>query len=312
VQADVYRNAALKGYRGVMQHAPDNQQMRASLVNLLLSAGEVAEAQHYARDLVLPLNPFRASREDGTERRRIAMERGRPVVLINTIPKSASESIWNRFSDALGLVQCHVSIGFFPNCTAVPRRLHELALGGISSKEHLAPNAYNARTLVDSGVDKMVVHLRDPRQATLSWAHFVRDEISKTPMGPLWRETCPPRDVLDGPLDGLLDWCIDNYLPQVVAFMQGWQRIAEDSDIPLDILFCTFEAFRTRPESYFDRLCGFYELSDLDGASFVEGEDGHFRKGRVDEWRDAFSREQQERAAQLIGKDLLNRFDWPV
>jgi len=310
VRAEAYRDTALTSYREAVEQYPDATPPRAGYVNLLLAAGRVREAEQHAPHLALDLNPYRHTVAEFNRRRHAAHDAGHPPICINTIPKSASESIWNRLADRLDMAQCHVSIGLFPNCTAVPFRVAELGAGGICTKEHLAPTAFNVQTLVQSGVTRIVLHLRDPRQVALSWAHFVRDDVSATPLGPLWRDTCPPASVLNGDFAGLLDWCVDHYLPLVVDFIRGWQAIDADPASGLSVLFTTFESFVADPEAYLSSVLSFYGL-DAGDAAATASEDVHLRSGRTEEWRSVLSSEQQRRARATIGADILDAFAWP-
>lgn len=311
IQAEAYLDHAIKGYENLCAEQPGVLGLQAGLVNLLLAAERLDRAREIVAGLDLPVNPLRLDPDAFARRRGAARRKGLPPILINTIPKSASESIWNRLAEGLGMAQCHLSIGLFPHCVAVPHRVQELAGGGIISKEHLAPTADNVATLRAAGIDRLVVHLRDPRQTTLSWAHFVRDDISKTLLGPLWRQSCPPAKVLNGGFEGLLDWCIDHYLPLAVDFMQGWRRIHDDPDQPIQVLFQTFEGFRTDPDGYFARTLAFYDIDPATFARDAEAKDVHLRKGSLDEWREVYSRDQQTRAARIVGPDLLEAFGWP-
>jgi len=310
-QAQAYIDTALGSYRQAVAYKPEDFGLRAGLVNLLLAVDRLDEAESYLPELYLPLNPLRVDRETFAQRRAEGQRAGLPPLLFNTIPKSASESLWNRLAEGLGLGQCHLSIGLFPNCLAVPYRVTEIAGGGISSKEHLAPHRFNLETLAAAGIGRTLVHLRDPRQTTLSWAHFVRDDISKTMLGPLWRQSCPPAPVLNAGFDAILDWCIAHYLPRVVDFMEGWAAVADDPQAPVTVGFQTFEAFRADPDAYFDSALAFYGLDRKTYAIPREAADVHLRKGAVDEWREVFTAAQKKRAAAALGETLLDRFAWP-
>jgi len=315
VQGEAYRDKALRNYRHAMAQIPPQQipalmNLRAGLMNLLLSADETEAAAAEAKRLQLPLQPMFAQPQEWQRLRNQAIRNRRPRIVLNTIPKSASETVWNRLAKGLGMAQCHVSLGLFPNCMAVPGRVREFAKGGIVTKEHLAPTRFNVRSLTDAGIDRLVLHLRDPRQVLLSWAYFVRDDIAQTPLGPLWRQTCPPAAYLQGDFNALLDWCVDRYLPQVVAFIEGWAAIADDPDTPLSVRFSTFEHFLEAPEDHLRDILAFYEqpLDVMDTRA--DAADGHFRRGKRDEWRDALTAEQKARANAQLPAWILERFGW--
>ena len=167
-QAEAYLDRAIEIYQAVLKQMPGLVAVRAPLVNVMLARGRRAEAEAYAADLELRINPVRATAKEFTRRRRIGQERGLPAMLINTVPKSASESIWNKLAQGLGLAQCHFSLGLFPDCTLMPSRVRATAAGGVIVKEHLPATPFNLQVLAEHGLDRVLVHLRDPRQATLS------------------------------------------------------------------------------------------------------------------------------------------------
>jgi hypothetical protein len=310
LQAEAYVDRAIEIYQGVLSHMPGKISARAPLVNLLLARDRVAEAEQFVVDLDLQINPIRATPEEFIDRRRGALARGLPSLLINTVPKSASESIWNKLAEGLGLAQCHLSIGLFPNCCLVPARLRTAAEGGIIAKEHLPATAFNVKLLAEHGLKRMVFHVRDPRQATLSWAHFVRDDVSMRLMGPLWRKIVPPADVLRQDLEKVIDWSIDNYLPLLVEFIQGWQRVGKDPDRALEVKFMSFETFLGAPEAYFDQVIEFTGIDPTQFAADAEAEIVHLRKGEREEWRGAFTEAQTERAWALMAPEPAEALGW--
>ncbi len=310
IQAEAYLDRAIQVYRQVLAQAPGNTAARAPLCNLLLARNRRDEAEALITDLNLQINPVRATPEQFMDRRRSGLERGLPSVLINTIPKSASESIWNKLAEGLGLAQCHISMGLYPDCCLVPSRVDMAAQGGLVAKEHIPATPYNLQVLAQRGLKRIIFHVRDPRQATLSWAHFVHDDVAMRLMAPIWRKVVPPVRVLRGDLSGLIDWCIDSYLPQLVTFIQGWTELRADSDQDIKVLFLNFEAFLRDETAYFDKLLAFAGIDPKHFLADAQAEVVHMRKGLVDEWREAFSKEQRARAWKAIPEDLAESFGW--
>jgi len=309
-RAGEYADRSIQFLRQAVQQQPGNAAARASLINLLLARGHTGEAEALMPDLDIPLNPIRASAEEFAARQAAGTAAGLPAMLLTTLPKSASESIWNKLAEGLGLAQCYLSIGLFPDCTLVPARVRAAAAGGTIVKEHIGPTPHNLETLARSGLNRVIVHHRDPRQATLSWAHFVRDDIHQRLMAPLWRRIVPPAGVLAGDLGAILDWCIDDYLPLLIAFLRGWREVDADRDRPVSVLFSSFEQFRREPEAYFGRVLDFYGIAGDRYAAAAEAEVVHLRKGRVDEWRSVFTAAQQARAWERIPADMAADFGW--
>ena len=310
LQGEAYLDRAIDIYRNLLQQYPGNIAYRAPLVNLLLARDQSSEAEAQITGLDLPLNPIRATPEEFLDRRQAAAAQGLPSILINTVPKSASESIWNKLAQGLGLAQSHLSVGLYPDCCLVPARVQSAISGGLIAKEHIPASAHNLQVLGDQGLTKVVFHVRDPRQATLSWAHFVHDDVSMRLMGPIWRKVVPPAAVLRADLTQLIDWCIDHYLPQLVDFMRGWTDLEKAPDSKVEVLFLTFETFLTDPHSYFGSVL---EFTGIDPALYAEdavAEVVHLRKGQTEEWRGVFTKAQQQRAWSHIPADLAERFGW--
>ncbi len=301
---------AVEACRAAAERQPGNPGLRASLANLLLAQGANAGAEQELQNLSLPLNPIRADPEEFERRRQSRIDERMPSILISSLPKSASESIWNKLAQGLDYAQCYFSVGLFPDCTAIPGRVSEAGRGGVIVKEHLAPTAHNLRALAQADWDRVIVHLRDPRQATLSWLHFARDDINRRLMAPLWRKIVPPAAVLQGPLSEQIDWGLEHYMPLLLKFAQDWHAVeAMSSQVP-SVLFLDFELFRRHPEAYFARVLDFCGIDRTCFADEVEAEVVHLRKGLIEEWRQVFTTRQAQRAWAMISGDLAERFAW--
>lgn len=309
-RAESYAQRSIDLMRRAVQQQPNNASARASLINLLLARGRGDEAEMLMQELDIPLNPIRASAEEFAARQATSAARGMPTMLLTTLPKSASESIWNKLAQGLGLAQCYLSLGLFPECTLVPARVRAAAEGGIIVKEHIGPSAHNLETLARNGLSRIIVHHRDPRQATLSWAHFVRDDIQQRLMAPLWRKIVPPAEILAHDLGAILDWCLEQYLPLLIQFLHAWRAVDADPKHPISVLFSSFEQFRLDPDAYFDRVLSFYDVGKEHYTAAAEAEVVHLRKGRVDEWRSVFTKAQQRRAWEQIPADMAADFGW--
>lgn len=310
VQADAYLDRCIEVLQDQAADGKGDASVLAALINLLLARRRNVEAERLVEQLDLPVNPIRATPEQFAFRQETARAKGLGGMIINTMPKSASESIWNKLAEGLGMAQCHLSIGLFPECCVIPARIAKVAAGGIIAKEHIPANAHNLRVMERHGTTRMIVHLRDPRQATLSWAHFVREDVSRRLMGPIWRRTVPPAAALNAELPETLDWCIEHYLPILVDFIEGWARLHDDPGSPVEVDFLTFEQFRTDPESYFQRALDFYGVERSRFHAEAEAETVHLRKGALDEWREVFSGAQRQAAWAKIPGKLAERFEW--
>ncbi len=305
-----YLDQAIDLSRAAIQRMPQDFATRASVVNLLLARDRISEAEALMSGLNIGFNPIRSTDEEFAARRASGIGDNLPLMVISTLPKSASESIWNQLAEGLGLAQCYLSLGLFPDCCLVPARVAEAARGGLVTKEHIAPTAHNLATLAQSGIERVIVHHRDPRQATLSWVHFARDDVNRRLMAPLWRKIVPPAQVLGGDLGGQIDWCIENFLPLLIRFLEDWRAADADPERPISALFMSFEGFRTEPAGYFERVLEFYGVARERFAAEAQAEVVHLRKGEIDEWRGVFTEAQRRRAWDSIPGDLAEAFGW--
>ncbi len=313
IQGDAYATRAVEVLQQHLVKEPNATPARALLANLLLSRGRRAEAEAICERLFLPLNPIRMSTAEFNERRQSAAFTGLPPMIINTLPKSASESIWNQLAEGLGLAQAHVSLGLFPDCCVLGTRAAALGQGGLITKEHIPATAHNLRMLTQAGVKRMVFHQRDPRQATLSWAHFVRDDVSMRLMAPLWRRIVPPAAVLkQGELGPVVDWAIENYLPLLTDFVTGWTVVERERTQGMEVLFMDFETFRRTPEVYMETVLAFHRIDPqrFRRQEAAEAEVVHLRKGQIEEWREVFTPDQAARAWETLPPALRERFGW--
>jgi tetratricopeptide (TPR) repeat protein len=297
-------------YRGLLLGAQSDGGLRAALANLLLSQGRHGQAEAVIARATLPFNPVRASPEEFATRRRLGREKGLPGILVNALPKSASESIWNRLAEGLGIAQGHISLGLFPDCMTIPSRARELARGGISAKEHLAATPYNLGALSAAGIDRVLVHVRDPRQAMLSWAYFLRDDVSRRLLAPLWRKTTPGAAVMERPLGEQLDWHIDHYLPLVIDWITAWREVERTKPGGLAVTIATFEAFKADPDAYLARALDFFAIDHNAFSGDAGAEAVHLRKGSIDEWREILGEEQRDRAWRKIPREMAEVFGW--
>ena len=314
---DALLDAAIESYAAILAHAKaqgeSGDAVRAARVNLLLARGRQAEAEREIAKPKLPINPVRATPADFAQRLSGARGRGLPGILLNSLPKSASESIWNKLAEGLGMAQGHVSLGLFPDCCLFPHRVGLLAEGGLIAKEHIPATPHNLETLAACGIDKLVLNLRDPRQASLSWAHFVKNDVSMRLLAPIWRKIVPPRPVLDSDFPFLLDWVIERYLPLSLTWIAGWTEEMKRGDAAtVRVHAARFETFREDPATYFSELLDFLEIERAAFSLTATAETVHLRRGATDEWRSVFSPEQAERAWAKIPAELAAAWGWTV
>ena len=231
-----------------------------------------------------------------------------PSVLFNALPKSASTYCFEMLRQAGGYHETNVTVSLFPHDVLAWKRYFAFSAGGKIAHHHLEATPVNLWLLRKRPV-RIVLHVRDPRQALVSWhSHLVRDNIRE--ISPL-TVASPPYEWFDLPKDAQLDWLIDHHLPLFVAWIEGWLSAANNNEI--DVLFTTFEEMISDPPVFFAKLsshCGLgestaFSLPDPRNESLFQ-----FRAGRVDEWREVYTDAQMKSVRQAVPTHLLDRFGW--
>lgn len=201
---------------------------------------------------------------------------------------------------------------YFPEDLAVLPQMKLLKQGGHVSLEHLLPGRWNLHVL-EQCCEKWLVHVRDPRQALLSWAHHCSKYYHSGGIPMI--EFYLPSD-LEGffkqSLAEQLDWHIAHYLPLELRFIQAWLEISAQPHYQNRILWTTFEEFVGDNQAFFWRIVDFFglEQGSLQFPELRREQVGHFRKGEKNEWRTVFSAEQRHRATEMIPLEIRQRFAW--
>ena len=173
----------------------------------------------------------------------------------------------------------------------------------------------NFATLKEAGIRRLVLHVRDPRQATLSWVHMLRriddkrfelDRLAYTP--------AVPKDFRDFDLPDQLDWAVTNFHPGLIQWLTGWIDALPELERDMAVLVTTFEDFVDDPGKYFEAFADFHsiELDNIDSVlqAHPPASTQNFRAGRIDEWREVFTEDQQRRMWERIPEPVSHRFGW--
>ncbi|MBB6252274.1 tetratricopeptide repeat protein [Nitrospirillum iridis] len=262
----------------------------------------------------IPIHLLPHARPSGLEaahqRQQERKRAGMPAVLLNTLPKSGSMFLQEVLARSFDLPTSTIAIS---DHALTDQVVHgwatQLAQGGALSQEHLPGTPAVEQALLAAGLDKIIVHVRDPRQTMLSTLHhFSREyrlclEIHKPFL---------PANYPGLPFEEQAEFMLEHYFAKEVEWIVGWTRIV-DSGSPLKVLFSTYEESVSNVPAFFARACKFYDLEGASTVALAEVAPSaalHFREGRKDEWRTAFRQEQQDRMRALMPDALMDRFGW--
>ena len=227
-----------------------------------------------------------------------AVPAGRPV-LIASMARSGTAYINNTFTQALGRPFFSIFSATYPQEQLVATDLAaELARRRVVCSDHFRPTPGTVAALTGAGFERVHVHLRDPRQATLSWLHHMDDRFEDNPL--IWSRYRGllglPADYRERPRDAKLDWLAVHYYPSLIAWVRQWLD-AEAAGGAIEARIGEYQAFRDDPLAYLNLVARTFEPDDeIAAADLPDRADPtvHYRRADPEEWRRAFSKESVE------------------
>jgi hypothetical protein len=286
----------LHGLRGAELVHPFTARL---LIDMLAHGGQYDEARH-AVDLHLAHGPSPIwGQADMQPRRLIACQRGVPPIVIATQPKSGSVFMLNTLCGGLDCpATLVVPLEHLDYLGPARARLAEVAGGGAVCVDHLFANTETLDAVREAGIARLVVHLRDPRAATLSWCHNLVDAayVSLPRRERIRRivRRCQASFEAD-----YLEW-----LPFWCRFQEDWLRALDEGVPGLAFLRTDYDELAAEG-AFFDRLLGFFgcEPGLFDAGVLAQSREvraGHFRKGLRREWESVLSAETLARQVGVI------------
>lgn len=237
-----------------------------------------------------------------------------PPMLVTTMPKSGTYYVSKLFAEGLGIETRIVSHQYFPHDVIRQPELRILSHGNCISQDHFGASRINL-VHVGKHVNRMVVHLRDPRQAMLSYVYFLDTKQFRRSEAETLLFIYPPLpdDYYELDFEAKLDWAIENWLPLLVEWAREWVEAAKALEWPR-IKFTRYEDLVADQDAFVRDLLAFF---DIPYERFVwpqieTDEEVHFRRGEIDEWKRVFTAQQIAAANSKIPPELAERFSWPT
>jgi hypothetical protein len=233
-----------------------------------------------------------------------------PSLLLNTLPKSGSVFLMHTLSETLGCGRWHLGSMYSLIDQISLEKMRVFGNGGWVVQDHLAPSLENLQILRHFGC-AMVLHVRDPRQAMVSWLHHVdriHREQGEEPL--LLVAPRPPAGYFTWDFSDKIDWQIDHYFPQVIDWLVRWLAVHDSGEVP--ILLTDYRELSGDAGRLCRRICRFYGIA-VEGLSFVDIPktiDNHFRLADDEEWLRVLNPAQIERINALLPLELARRFGW--
>lgn len=311
---------AVSAFRNAVKLAPDDPGHWVALGNAFQAAGNISK-KNIAHREALALGARRTVEEFGLHHmlpQELSGSAGESLkavllgepsqkaesVFLVALPKSAGRFIRDTLLEGMGLTPMTCSCGVFPGDVLIWERLPTFAAGGSIAHHHIPASPTNLWLLKRFGI-KPVIHLRDPRAAVYSWMHHIVAAKCAADLPPA-NAYGPPDEYYRSETSWKIDWLIDNRLPQICDWIDGWVKAADANGYLVT-------EFGEVPD--IQKLCGkianYLNAAAPDQFPVLPKTMKHnFRSGKPDEWRSAFSPAQQEKATACIPPELMSRFGW--
>jgi len=228
--------------------------------------------------------------------------------MVFALPKSAGTSVVQTLAETLGVR--HVASGSddlrapgYSASVLEPELLRRLSGRQILHQTHAMPWQENMEQLRRHGYPKFIVHLRDPRDALLSYYYMAENyELHRLRL----LMQCPDYDRFD--LSARMRFLIRTVYPVFLEWIIGWVAAADALSDRATVT--SFERFKEEPESFFKHLTFFLSGKNSPLAPIKKI---HFRKGKSGQTDDPLLPPSiREELYQHIPTELSRRFGWKV
>ncbi len=200
-----------------------------------------------------------------------AISAGKPAILFTALPKSASAFLSNSIAELLDVPVFRASVGGVRNGWVVRRWAAQINRGGATTHEHYRALTTNIDALLETGVRKIFVQIRDPRAAWWSFFHHATS-----------------RSDVAGPAPSAREWHAD-----AIRWLTSWIDASVAPGCPLKVVFISYDDVRLRPVDTIGKI--FDEVGySVNGAQIARYFDSrkqsgrrpeNFRVGEPDDWR---------------------------
>lgn len=287
--------------------------LKGKVEGLEAELGQMADRLRQVERDYLSIKGISEEYKEALKKVRHSLVLGRlPPMLITTMPKSGTYYLSKLFVEGLFIESRIVSHQYFPYDVIRQPELRALSHGNAVSQDHFGASKINL-VHIAKHVDRMIVHVRDPQQAMLSYVHFLGTEQFRRNEAETLMFIYPPLpdDFYRRELEAKLDWAIDNWLPLLVEWTEEWVAAAASLDRPA-IKFTRYEDLVADRDEFVRQTLDFFGIpAERFIQPRIEADDEiHFRKGEVDEWLSVFTPAQVLAADARIPPALAARFGW--
>lgn len=247
-----------------------------------------------------------------------------PPVLLVALPKSGSIYLQRALRRTLRVQTHHIGAAGMSGSTFDHYDLRRFERGNVVSREHLQPRAFALTVLARHGIRKVVLHVRDPRAAIVSWTRHMDRVLAKRGFRSveLSCEMPMPDAYSDWSFAQRLHWQVENKLPLFVRWIEDWLALVAISR-DVEFLVTDYRALCEDARGLVVRILEFYEIDyapDWISMPVVRvGKNNIYTLPESIEqpvevahpaWAEAMSAETLQAANALVPAALIDRFGW--
>lgn len=240
----------------------------------------------------------------------------RPKVLFNTLPKSGTVFLNALLSSAWSAKTILAPINQFPVSPISAAFLKRTPDPCDAFFHGHFPATPSNIEIIEQYFDKIIIHVRDPRQAILSWSNFIQDDFKTT--GPYLYPI--PDQFSNFSEEDKNQLFYKDHFNQFCEWLEGWKKAS--TQLGEKLLLLRYEDFVESPKTYFATLLEFAGIeSDLEEVLNTnqsmrtharENRSFHFRSGKTDSWKSSINTTSVNLLNQYSTSDLLSYFGWPT
>jgi len=250
----------------------------------------------------------------------------RKPLVFSSLPKSGTDFVWHsllantgrvlpfwvkdsyKYERGKSLPDDIYSVGVFTNECILPKNFNRFSkkYPNTICGFHCFASDWNIRALRTAGIKKVLVLIRDPRDAMISWRYHLLKagkEISKY----ISHFCSIDEGWFMAEKKVQYDYLLRTWFPDAVKYLESWLTAAGDDDI--EILISPFELLRENNKLMIERAVYFFgnKISNIELQ--IPQKTQHFRTGKTGNWHQELTKEQNTLAVQLLGSRLEVLYD---
>lgn len=234
-------------------------------------------------------------------------------IFANVLPESVPFYLSMNLYQFYSLSTYKLSEKSFPQDTIMTRGIVWLATNpdAYIAQASVPPTKVNT-DLLSTHLGKMILHVRDPRDALVSMIEYTERQKNHpfilglvTPL--------PPPEYFGWSYEKKVDWHIDRFYTNSLNWLEQWATFIQ-ANPQLQVLVTSFEDMATRPLEFFREILSFY---GTDPSLFNEKHVFPFTRDQFNAdpsdigiWRVKLTPAQQNRVKDLLKPELTKFYQW--